>query len=72
MQDQGEHFSENISGLWSCGDVIDENTIILNAISNEMVTNIDMLSALMVGRIYSDCESALVVWEYGWNVREDV
>ena len=61
MQYWQESFCENICSFRSRRNVIDKDTVVLEAIANEMVTNIDMFSALMVGRICGDCESALVV-----------
>ena len=61
MQLWAKRLGENIGCLLSCWYVVDSNLIILNCISNEVISDVDVFRSIVVLRIVDKLLSTLVV-----------
>jgi hypothetical protein len=61
MLQRTERFREYVCKLLTRGDIFDFHFTILNCLTDEVITNIDVFGPLIIDRILSNCESTLVV-----------
>jgi len=67
MLKRSERFGENICGSFLCRDELNIDLVVLQGLMYEMVAYIDLLGALIIRRILSDCQGALIVREEDWD-----
>lgn len=60
---------EDVSKLFTCGDVFDPNLVVLDSLTDEVIPDIDVFRPLVVCWIFRDGNGPLIVGidDRGWN-----
>ena len=60
---------EDVSKLFTCGDVFDPNLVVLDRLTDEVVPDIDVFCSLVVRWIFRDGNGSLIVRidDRSWN-----